>query len=177
MSDPIIPILHAWQSFYLLVGAAAATLIGLVFIAVTFGAGLVEADTKVTLDAWVTPIIVHFGAVLFLAALINVPTLSSGSLGVLLSLGSLIVLFYLAFVAYKLLRMKGIQTSKLTLVLWQVALPIVGYLFVLWAGINVLQNGDTSLNGAAIGTAIFLLIGIRNAWDLTIWIVQNSTRK
>jgi hypothetical protein len=45
----------AWQNFYLLVGTAAATLAGLMFIAVTFGSDLVTPETSAAARSFLDP--------------------------------------------------------------------------------------------------------------------------
>lgn len=62
-----------WDSFYVIVGSAAGALIGLQFVVLTLIAerpptGLAEAGA-----AFGSPTIVHFGAVLFLSALLHAP--------------------------------------------------------------------------------------------------------
>jgi hypothetical protein len=46
MNPSFLAAAATWQSFYLLVGAAAATLIGLMFVAVTFGSSLVTMQAS-----------------------------------------------------------------------------------------------------------------------------------
>src|SRR3954471_18115803 len=70
-----------WQNFYLLTGTAAATLIGLMFVAVTFGAGLVRAESATSARAFLDPPFTHFVTVLFIACLMLVPTMSPTLLG------------------------------------------------------------------------------------------------
>src|SRR5262245_24431512 len=67
--------LSQWQNFYMLIGTAAATLTGLMFVAITLVAGLERHGS--TLDAGVsafsTPTVVHFCAVLLIAGILNAP--------------------------------------------------------------------------------------------------------
>ena len=52
-----IPI-HAWHDFYLLVGTASATLVGLMFVTATIGAQLfTERNTEWSLDALAAAVI------------------------------------------------------------------------------------------------------------------------
>src|SRR5437764_9077272 len=63
-----------WQNFYVIVGSSAGALIGLQFVVITLiadmpmGQGAAQAG-----HAFATPTIVHFGAVLLLAAVLSAP--------------------------------------------------------------------------------------------------------
>src|SRR5208337_3597646 len=66
--------LTGWENFYVIVGSSAGALIGLQFVVIT----LISSRPVVTGqaeagDAFATPIIVHFGAVLLLAAIVCAP--------------------------------------------------------------------------------------------------------
>lgn len=66
--------LSGWENFYVIVGSSAGALIGLQFVVITLiadipvGHGAAQAGA-----AFATPTIVHFGAVLLLAALLSAP--------------------------------------------------------------------------------------------------------
>src|SRR5947209_703975 len=65
-------LLAGWENFYVIVGSSAAGLTGLTFVVIALA-----ADAKLVrpngLRAFVTPIIVHFGVVLALAAFLSMP--------------------------------------------------------------------------------------------------------
>ncbi|HEX3100388.1 MAG TPA: hypothetical protein VHQ01_01275, partial [Pyrinomonadaceae bacterium] len=65
--------LAQWDSFYLIVGGAAGALIGLQFVVMTLIAGRSVQPAADAGAAFGTPTIVHFGAVLFLAAILRAP--------------------------------------------------------------------------------------------------------
>ncbi len=64
--------LTGWENFYVIVGSSAGALIGLQFVVITLiadmpiGHGAAQAG-----DAFATPTIVHFGAVLLLAGVLR----------------------------------------------------------------------------------------------------------
>jgi hypothetical protein len=64
-------ILHDWHDFYVLLGTAAATLIGLMFVAASIGAGLFTDEHKDMMRTFLTPTIIHFCAVLFFSLSIH----------------------------------------------------------------------------------------------------------
>jgi len=70
----MIEAFRAWQNFYLLTGATAATLTGLVFVAASLGANL-KNSAQVTsgIPIFVTPTVIHFTTVLLVAMPTNSP--------------------------------------------------------------------------------------------------------
>ena len=65
--------LHNWETFYVIVGSAAAALTGLQFVVVVLGAEVEAVRDASAVAAFGTPTIVHFCLVLTIAALIVVP--------------------------------------------------------------------------------------------------------
>jgi hypothetical protein len=62
--------LAGWENFYVIVGSSAGALIGLQFVVITLIADMPITDGGVQASsAFATPTIVHFGAVLLLAAI------------------------------------------------------------------------------------------------------------
>ena len=68
-----MPAFALWDSFYVIVGSAAGTLIGLQFVVMTLIAERPALQVAEAGAAFATPTIVHFGAALLLSALLRVP--------------------------------------------------------------------------------------------------------
>jgi hypothetical protein len=66
--------LAGWENFYVIVGSSAGALIGLQFVVITLiaDAPIARADAQAS-GAFSTPSVVHFGAVLFLSAIVTAP--------------------------------------------------------------------------------------------------------
>jgi hypothetical protein len=59
---------------------------------------------------------------------------------------------------------------------WNVGLPVAGYVLLLAAGVCILSNAAAlSLYGMGVALILLLLIGIRNAWDIVIWAIQQES--
>jgi hypothetical protein len=58
--------------------------------------------------------------------------------------------------------------------IWFVGLPIAGYVLLLLSGVGFLLQAALSLHGVGVALILLLVIGIRNAWDLVIWISQQE---
>jgi len=176
MEPNLASVVHDWHDFYGLVGTASATLVGLMFVVVSIGAGVFSTDHQEPMKVYVTPTVAHFSSVLFTCMLILIPTLTWLSLSVVL--GCLGVAG-LAYCTRQWTRVFSTLRSRIDLSdrIFYVFIPSVGYLlFVVSAGTLLLQwPFSAELMAAAL--VVLLVAGIRNAWDLTIWlIVQSRTR-
>ncbi|MGA7551588.1 MAG: hypothetical protein WBP65_10085, partial [Candidatus Sulfotelmatobacter sp.] len=70
--NEIEPLLERWANFYLTMSAAAATLLGLMFVVITLAAERRQGDAA-KIPIYLTPTVIHFASVLFLAALLTFP--------------------------------------------------------------------------------------------------------
>lgn len=79
--------LAGWENFYVIVGSSAGALIGLQFVVITLIADMPITDGGAQASsAFSTPTIVHFGAVLLLAAISSVLWRGIGTAAVLWAL-------------------------------------------------------------------------------------------
>src|ERR1700722_18063097 len=65
--------LKEWHDFYLLVGTVSATLLGLMFIAVSLGVGFLTEQRKAATRTFMSPVVVHLTSVFFLSAIALFP--------------------------------------------------------------------------------------------------------
>src|SRR5262245_21060992 len=112
MQGAELTFLSQWQNFYMLIGTAAATLTGLMFVATTL---VVDSRRhRATLDAGVaafsTPTVVHFGAVLLIAGILSAPWQAFSSVRVLLGLLGLGGGLYLIIVIRRMRQIPHRQT-------------------------------------------------------------------
>ena len=68
-----MPFFEEWESFYVIVGAAAGALIGVQFVVMTLIAENPPPRVHEAGPAFATPTIVHFSAALLLSALVRIP--------------------------------------------------------------------------------------------------------
>jgi hypothetical protein len=175
MDESFTQTLHEWAAFYMLVGPAAATLTGLIFVAVSLGAHLVNNETISDVQAFVTPTIIYFVEVLIISSLMNAPVPSGLILGGCLVPLGLIGLGRSINVTWWLWRRNKLKpfSSYWT---WHVLLPLVSYLLISGAAMGFLQGflPTQGFIALALATMLLLLLGIHNTWDLTLWIVQQK---
>lgn len=161
--------LLAWHDFYLLIGSASATLIGLTFVAASVGAGAAfDARRAANWQSFLTPTVLHFSAVL-MACLIALSPLGDMRGALLLGIG----LTGAAFGAglWRELRRQGL-TRKLDATdrLLYLRLPLAAYALLTASSVVVLLHAPRGLSLMALALVLLLALGIRNAWDMTIWI-------
>ncbi len=65
--------LREWTDFYLLTGTAGATLVALLFVAVSLGVGFLTSARAAATRVFYSPIILHFAAVFFISAVALIP--------------------------------------------------------------------------------------------------------
>jgi hypothetical protein len=161
-------LLHAWHDFYILVGTASATLVGLMFVAASIGSSVFNEEHLEPLKAFLTPTVVHFASVVFACLVVIIPTHTPKTLGGLLAAGGVLGVGYCVNISVQLFirrRFKVDFTDRLFYAL----VPLLGYLLLSIAGVLLWLQSKESVNILAAGMLTLLLAGIRNAWDMTLW--------
>lgn len=170
MSDTLAQSLHKWQNFYILVGGAAATLVGLMFVAISLGSRLITERSVPALRVWVHPTLIHFIYVLVIATIIMVPTLTRSPLGILLVFAGLLSFGNaLRMVPYMWQQQREQEADRGDWV-WYLIVPSISYLLLVGTGIGLLLGDNRALNVLAFAIILLLVNGIRNAWDMVVWI-------
>jgi hypothetical protein len=163
MQEAVLSPLAAWQSFYVLVGTAAARLPGLLFVVITLVAGVGRRSSG-ALEAFTSPNVVHFGTALFVAATLTAPWQALWQASLLLDLCGLAGVTYVLIVLRRA-RPQADYHPVLEDWLFHTVLPLVSYTALLVASIVLLGNPAPALFVIAAATVLLLFIGIHNAWD------------
>jgi hypothetical protein len=159
-----------WQNFYLLTGTAAATLIGLMFVAISLGISLVNTQTASDVHIFVTPTLIHFIMVLVIAAVLIIPAHTLYSLGGALGLVGLAGLGHAGTIVRHMWRRHQREALDHQHWIWRFLLPSVGYLLIIGTAAGLMFGSLEALDGLALAVILLLVVAIRNAWDLTLWI-------
>src|SRR5260370_31044421 len=83
----VIPRNCPMNHFYFMAGGAAATLLGLMFVAISMDTHLITDEVRQEIDTFTSPSIFYCVSVLLLACVMLCPMMSAVVLGVLLLLG------------------------------------------------------------------------------------------
>ena len=169
MQEAGVSFLSTWQNFYVIIGSAAATLTGLMFVVITLLAGVRERRSSGGIGAFSTPTVVHFGIALFVAALLSAPWQALWNVGLLLGLSGLWGVTYVIIVIRRTRRQTDYQLV-LEDWLWYTAFPLVSYTALVVAAIVLPGHPAPALFVIAAVTLLLLFIGIHNAWDTVTYI-------
>jgi hypothetical protein len=169
-----MPQLAGWSNFYVIVGSSAGALTGLMFVVIALTRDIQSAGNPHARRSFATPTIVHFTAVLSLGAVLSMPRLAGGAIGVILLTSGALLLAYIAWI-YRHARRIGAYTPDLEDVMFHFVLPAVAYANVFVAGASSWAAPDTSLYMVAASMLGLLIIGIHNAWDSAVWMVMRNS--
>lgn len=158
--------LSTWQNFYVIIGSAAATLTGLMFVVITLVAGVRVRGSAAdgAIGAFSTPNVVHFCLALLVAAILSAPWQALWTAGLMLGLTGLGGMGYVVIVLRRARRQTDYQ-PVLEDWLWHTAFPLVSYIAFVVAAIVLSGYPAPALFVIAAATMLLLFIGIHNAWD------------
>lgn len=163
-------LLAQWESFYVIVGSSAGALTGLWFVVITLVADSTIPRAAESTNAFGTPNVAHFAAVLVLSAILSAPWQRLKDPAHLVGLMGVVGVLYVAIVWRRMGRQHG---YKPVLEDWVFHLmgPMLVYvlLFVGAAGMAHDQTWALFLVGTV--ALLQLCIGIHNAWDTITYIV------
>ena len=164
-------LLERWANFYLITSAAAATLIGLLFVVITLAAERMPLEDTAKIHLYLTPTVVFFGSVLEVAALLTFPNHTRLTATLCICLGGVGGLVYSGSLL--------IGGNKKTHEEWQDLLlyaivPFAAYGLLVLGGVLLLRDPQLGLTLVAVGMLSLLTLGIRNSWAIAIDVV--STR-
>jgi len=162
---------YSWESFYVILGSAAAGLIGLLFVVVTLTGG--SRDRSRTLRAvsiYMTPTVVNFALVLSTSAVAVAPFRTPMMTELVLGIGGLVAL---ANASWACVAMRnptpGAEPPHWT-DFWLYGLtPLAICLALVISDIALWATAGWAATAIALLMLGLLLLGIRNAWDLVTW--------
>lgn len=168
--------LTAWANFYVIIGAAAASLTGLVFVVITLIARTRDPLSNDGIAAFSTPTVVHFCTALALAAALSAPWQALWYAALPLGLSGLAGVSYIAVITRRMLLQKTYH-PVLEDWLWHVIFPFVSYVALALAALILPGNPVPVLFVVGAATVLLLFIGIHNAWDTVTYIVVARLRR
>lgn len=168
-----------WETFYVIIGSSAAALTGLMFVVITLTAENREEDASGAMDAFASPTVLHFCAVLLIAAILTTPGHTTASLSFSLGVSGIAGIAYSVQVIVRMRRLiKGASgyTPVRSDLVWHCLLPLIAYMSLLGAAAVVWASAEASLYSVAAGALLLLYIGIHNAWDAAMWMAVHRKK-
>jgi hypothetical protein len=163
--------LAAWHEFYALLGAASATMTGLLFVAASVGSRAFSGGRNAALRVFLSASVVHFGGILAVSLIALAPIKSSVVLSVMIVGCGGFGLAYYAIAWRDLLRDGMIARIDWEDRIWYAVIPVIGYLVEAGAGVTLVIQLDVGCTILAFALGIVLMTAIHNAWDITVWTI------
>lgn len=164
-------LLAPWHDFFVLLGTAAATLIGAMFVVVSIGIGILSRDRSVAIQVFLTTTVVHLSTVLFGCALTMVPVLAPRWQAVIAGIAGLTGVGYSVHVIWGFRQHGGTVLSDW---FWYAIFPLVAYAVLAIAAALGLYDTVEGLDLFAAVLTALLVAGIRNGWDMLVFLVTSS---
>lgn len=165
---------QGWDNYFLMIGGAAGSLIGLLFVVITLTAGLERSRAERGQALYMTPTMVHFAVALSVCAVAEIPKLPRSAFAALsalaMALGLLNALRASVGIARPRPNMGRPHWSDLPL---YGLVPTAIYVVGLGLCVGVLLGFAWAPAGLATLLLVLLLLAIRNAWDLLITIAPS----
>ena len=162
-------LLADWSNFYVIVGSSAGALTGLTFVMISLVVRQQPEEARLAINAFTTPIVVHFSAVLLVAALLSAPWPTLAPVAFLLGLGSVGGLGYVVLVMRRVHLVTSYEPEWDDW-LWYAVLPAIAYVALLVSAILLPSHPTPVLFVAATAMVLLLGLGIRDAWDVVTYL-------
>jgi hypothetical protein len=169
--QPLAQAIGPWHDFYSLLGAASATMVGLLFVAASVASGAFSGSRNSALRIFLSASVVHFSSILVVCLIAVAPVHRWEHLG------AMIVACGLFGAGYSGLAWRDTVHDGLSAKIdwedrtWYAVLPALCYLFETVSGITLALRLDLGCVALAVSVGGLLIVAIHNAWDITVWSV------
>ena len=167
--------LAGWENFYIIIGSSAAALTGLMFVVITLTAENRGATDSGGVAAFASPTVLHFCAVLLVAAILTTPGHTTASLSFSLGVSGLVGIAYSTRIIVRMRRQRA-YTPESSDWVWYILLPLVGYVCLVGSAAVVWVGAGAALYSVAAGALLLLYVGIHNAWDAAMWVAVHKQK-
>jgi hypothetical protein len=165
--------LEGWGEYYVILGAAAGALVGLMFVVIALRSEGATTNSVDRFEAFATPTLVAFSTVLVLSALLTVPEHSELSMSVALLISGAAGIVYTVYNTRQVQRENGY--TYMSDWFWRHIAPGLDYVALIVAGILVWTDAAAAMYVVGAAASVMLFIGIHNAWDTAVWIAADHS--
>jgi len=163
-------VFEGWSEFYLLVGSAAAVLIGLIFVVVTLMQDRSRSSVLAGSKLYMGPVVLHVSFALVLSAAALTPGITSRAFAVVTAVLAALGLLRGVQSIVGINGLKGEDEPHWTDVWFYGVIP-TGLSLTLGVVAGGFWGGqEWAVNGVALIITALLLLSIRNEWDLVTWL-------
>jgi hypothetical protein len=168
--------LTPWENFYIIVGSSAGALTGLQFVVMALAAETEMATDTGEVDAFGTPTIVHFCAVLLVSAILSMPWPEISQASIVVGICGALGVVYTLIVIGRARRTRNYKPEMEDWI-WHTILPLIAYIALLVSAVLMLFNRVPAFFGIAAFALLVLFIGIHNAWDSVTYMAVKSLER
>jgi len=168
---PLSDVLGRWHDFYMLLGTASATLIGLLFVAATIGAGVFSGGRRAASRVFLSASVIHFGTILIACLIVVSPIRDWRVLAVMIAGCGVFGLGYYGVTWRETVRDGLSKSIDLGDRIWYAVLPVFGYLCETGSALALEARPRLGCAALALSMGLLLVIGVHNAWDITLWTI------
>jgi hypothetical protein len=169
-------LLAGWDNFYVILGSASAGLMGLTFVVIAL---LSDGQRRHPsgMRGYITPTIIHFGAVLALSALVSMPRQSIFSLSLGFGAVGIGGLIYTGVIVANMRQFAIDYVPVREDWLWHAIWPTMVYGAMFAMALLVWREPSQSIYGMAASLALLLFVGVHNAWDVAVSITAQKLKE
>jgi amino acid transporter len=168
--------LLAWENFYIIVGSSAGALTGLQFVVMALAAETEMNTDTGEVDAFGTPTIVHFCAVLLVSAILSMPWSEISQAAIAAGICGAFGVGYTLIVLRRARRTRNYKPEMEDWI-WHCILPFIAYFVLLASAVWMPFNHVPALFGIAFFALLVLFVGIHNAWDSVTYMAVKSLER
>lgn len=162
-----------WTNFYVIIGAAGSTLIGIQFVVITLVGTIRGSETTdESIAAFGTPTVVHLTMGLAIAAIMSVPWPSLVPAAAVLALCGVGAFCYSIVIIRRAHRQTTYEPVDEDW-LWYATLPFVTYATLTAGAVALPKFTSAAAFVIAAAALAIIVIGIHNAWDTVTYMVLN----
>ena len=169
-------LLKGWDNFCVILGSAAAGLMGLTFVVIALASDAHRAGHPSGTRGYITPTIVHFAIVLAFSIFLSLPGQRVLGLSVALATAGIVGLAYSGVTIFHVLRFAPNYKAVPENWIWHVIAPLLTYGCLVLASILIWRHVSTTMYGMATVLTMLLFIGIHNAWDVAVSIAVQKQK-
>src|SRR5256885_9789232 len=168
--------LTPWENFYIIVGSSAGALTGLQFVVMALAAETEMNTDTGEVDAFGTPTIVHFCAVLLVSAILSMPWPEISQAATVIGICGRLGIGYTMIVIRRAGRTRNYKPEMEDWI-WHTMLPLIAYITLVVSAVSMLFNHVPAFFGIAAFALLILFVGIHNAWDSVTYMAVKSLER
>jgi hypothetical protein len=162
--------LLTWENFYIIVGSSAGALTGLQFVVMALIADTAAATGTGEVDAFGTPTIVHFCAVLLVSAILSAPWPELWEAAVAVGICGVLGVVYTLIVMRRARRTTNYKPEMEDWI-WHAVLPLIAYVTLTVGAAALPLHEVPALFAVGVFALLLIFTGIHNAWDSVTYVV------